>query len=76
MSDKYIKYVHHGKEVWVNAELKGLHREHCLCHSCELLDIGEDRDKNCDVARAVFALCMEYNLVLPVFECSRFEEIK
>ena len=76
MSDKYIHYNHHGKGVWVEERLKGLHREHCLCHNCELLDIGEDRDKNCDVARAVYALCVEYNLVLPVFECPRFVEKK
>ena len=72
----YTKYIHHGNEVMVKTELKGKHREHCLCHSCELADFGPDRDKNCDIARSVYSLCYEFGLVLPVWECPRFEEKK
>lgn len=28
------KYIHHGKEVFVDSELKGKHKQHCLCWKC------------------------------------------
>lgn len=36
---KFVKYNHHGKEVWVREDLKGTHREHCLCFNCKKLNI-------------------------------------
>ena len=71
----FEKYDHfgNGKEEWVRSDLKGKHREHCLCWSCHLFN-SEDRDKNCKIARANYAHCVEFNLVLPVWECPEFVE--
>ena len=68
----FVKYNHHGKDVWVEWKLMGKHREHCLCFQCILLDI-EDREKNCSIANQVFDLCVKENLVLPVWECPKFK---
>ena len=78
---KYIQYDHVyqsekgslSAKVWVREDLKGEHREHCLCWKCEKLT-PEDRTKNCPIATKVFTLCVEENLVLPVWECPVFVE--
>ena len=72
---KYIKYEHHGKDVVVREDLKGKHREHCLCFSCDKLHIG-NRLKNCNIANTLFNNCKLYNIVTPVWECPFFTEIK
>ena len=33
------RYDHHGKSVAVRTELKGKHREHCLCFVCNNLTL-------------------------------------
>jgi hypothetical protein len=70
---KYEKYKHHGQEVWVRSDLKGKHREHCLCMFCKKLDVL-NRHKNCPIANAVFKNCKQFNLVTPMWECPKFEE--
>lgn len=69
----FEKYDHHGNEVWVKSDLKGKHREHCLCHSCKKLDIS-DRKKNCSIANALYKNCVKFKLVIPVWECPNFEQ--
>lgn len=68
----YEKYLHHGVEVVVKRELKGKHRNHCLCHSCALFH--PEKPENCEIAQAVFSNCIQFNLVTPVWECPKFEE--
>ena len=70
---KYEKYNHHKREVFVRTDLKGKHREYCLCHSCEKLDMV-NRDKNCPIAKILFDTCVKFDLVTPVFECPNFSE--
>lgn len=41
---KYEKYDHHGAEVWVRSDLKGKHRNYCLCWHCSQLHPGEARN--------------------------------
>jgi len=67
-----IKYEHHGKEVWVNEDLRGKHREHCLCWKCSKFQ-PSNRDANCPIANAVFSLCVLEDLVLPVWECPEYQ---
>lgn len=67
-----IKYEHYGAIVSVREELKGRHRDHCLCHICRHLNI-DDREKNCPIANKLYAICCECNVVTPVWECPRFE---
>lgn len=68
------KYMHHGKEVSVDSELKGKHREHCLCFKCAYLNL-EDHAKNCKIANLLYAVCCECGITTPVYECPCFKEI-
>lgn len=68
----FVQYEHHGKLVWVRAEHKDCHRAHCLCWSCAKLNTA-DKSKNCVVARALFELCVKFDVVTPVWECPVFE---
>jgi len=60
----YERYVHHGNEVWVRSDLKGKHRDYCLCYHCKLA--------MCPVAKELYAFCIANGTVNPVWECSDF----
>lgn len=66
----YEQYNHHGKDVWVNSALKGKHRNHCLCFSCDKFMPG--KVENCHIAKRVYANCVEFDLVTPIYECPEF----
>jgi hypothetical protein len=68
-----IKYNHYGADVSVRKELKGKHREYCLCHICEKFT-PRDRAENCQIANIMYGLCVKLNLVTPVWECPEFKE--
>lgn len=70
-----VTYEHHGKEVKVQEHLKGRHREHCLCYTCVEFK-PEDREANCPIANALYAICVEHNVATPVWECPKFAEVK
>ena len=68
----FEKYEHHGIEVAVRSDLKGKHRDHCLCfQGCPHFKPG-DREINCEIANEVYAICVKYGIVTPVFECPHF----
>ena len=67
----YVKYNHHGKDVWVHTELRGKHRDHCLCFQCSKFK-PDNRAENCPIANKVYANCVQYNIVSPVWECPDF----
>lgn len=69
---KIVGYLHHGNYVKVDEDLKGKHREHCLCFRCTLFT-PEDRTNNCKLANLNFANCELNGMVLPVYECPKFE---
>lgn len=69
---KIIWYEHHGQTVAVDEDLKGKHRNHCLCFRCRLF--RPNRPKNCVIARRNYELCQQWNLVTPVYECPGFDE--
>jgi len=64
---EYEKYVHHGKEVVVGSELKGKHREYCLCYAC-------DKFGFCHIVKDVFENCVKHSIVTPIWECPHFNE--
>ena len=64
-------YRHHGKHVSVDSELKGKHRQHCLCYRCKRFHPGSE--VNCAIAALLYNLCKLQNLVTPVYECSSFD---
>ena len=72
---RYTKYEHHGLEVWVRTDLKGTHRQHCLCHSCEKFR-PENRDDNCSKANRLYQLCVDEGMTTPVFECPDFINVR
>ena len=69
---KYEQYEHHGRDMWVRSDLKGKHREYCMCHSCKRFK-PENREDNCPIANVLYRLCVLLNLTTPVWECERFE---
>lgn len=71
---RIVRYVHHNpaRPVAVREDLKGKHREHCLCFSCDRF-IPADGPK-CPIAAELFALCQKHDLVAPVWECPEFKE--
>lgn len=69
--NNYVKYTHHNAEVTVREDLKGKHREHCLCWDCDKLNTTS-REDNCPIANKLYAICVEHNLATPVFECPEF----
>lgn len=68
-----VFYVHHNpaRPVAVREDLKGKHREHCLCFRCARFT-PEDGPK-CPIAAELFAFCQRQDLVTPVWECPVFE---
>jgi|Deesub1362A_J573_1020465.scaffolds.fasta_scaffold00107_65 hypothetical protein len=70
---KIIRYKHHGRMVYVDEDLKGKHREYCLCFRCAKFH-PEDGVKNCSIANLNYAMDVLLNVVTPVWECPRFEE--
>ena len=66
----YVKYNHHGRNVWVREDLKGEHIGHCLCYKCD--NFKPNCSDNCHIAQAVYENCVEFGLVTPVWECPNF----
>jgi len=70
---KFIQYEHHGVDAWVREDLKGKHRDHCLCFSCGRFK--PNSEDNCATADLLFAVCKRCGLVTPVYECPFFYEL-
>jgi hypothetical protein len=67
------QYEHHGTVVWVRSDLKGRHRDLCLCFAgCKKFKPGEP--DNCPIANDTYQNCVKHGLTTPVTECSEFEE--
>lgn len=68
---KFISYNHYGSLNFVREDLKGSHREVCLCYDCTKFKPGTPED-NCPIANLIYAVCIAMNVVTPVFECPAF----
>lgn len=73
MAKLFEQYVHHGVPSWVRQDLKGKHREHCLCWSCRFFN-PEDRESNCEIANALYRIDKVLEITTPVWECMKFEQ--
>lgn len=69
---KIIEYEHHGTIVKVDEDLKGKHREHCLCWKCG--NFKPRTPENCERANELFQYCVKWDMTTPVFECPAFIE--
>lgn len=67
----YVKYEHHGAEVFVRKTLKGTHRAVCMCFDCKRFN-PVSREQNCTIANILYAICVAHNVVTPVHECAMF----
>jgi len=70
---KIVEYDHHGTVVRVREDLKGKHREFCLCHLCAEFKPGAP--DNCEIAQATFKNCVKFGTTTPMWECPRFKEV-
>ena len=68
-----IRYIHHGQDVAVWEDLKGRHREYCLCYQCEKFHPGEPV-VNCPVAEALYRFDILAGVTTPVWECPDFKD--
>ncbi len=69
---RVIQYGHHGEPVFVDEELKGAHWDYCLCARCAKFN-PEDSSQNCRIAALLYAVCVTFNLVTPVWECPEWK---
>ena len=72
--DRFKLIEHHGGMVWTRTALEGLYRMHCLCVDCAKL-AQDNCEGNCLIANALYALCVDHNIVAPVWECPDFERL-
>jgi len=72
MAAKFEQYDHHGDMMWVRKDLKGTHRDNCLCYECRRFN-PDDRQSNCPIANMLYSMCVLAGLVTPVYECKEFE---
>lgn len=67
------RYLHHGCDVAVVSEVKGKHREHCLCFlNCRWFKPGQV--DNCQIAQMLYENAVKNSMVTPVYECRKYEE--
>ena len=65
-------YNHHGAPTAVQTHLKGRHREHCLCYSCDRLCLS-NWEENCFKANILYRICVALKLTIPVWECEDWQ---
>jgi len=72
------QYEHHGHTVSVQTDLRGRHRDHCLCCRCDHFHPGQI--DNCRIAAALYEICCgkidDMMVVTPVWECEAFRPIQ
>lgn len=71
--NEIISYQHHGNIVKVREDLKGKHRDYCLCHqNCAKFKPGQP--DHCRIAADTFNNCVKNKLTTPVWECPEYEQ--
>jgi hypothetical protein len=70
---RFVRYSHHGVGVSVREDLKGTHRDVCLCYDCSYFNPGNP-EENCPIANLLFAVAIAESIVAPVYECPNFAQ--
>jgi len=71
---KISTFDHRGTIVKVIDQLRGLHREHSLCwQNCQYFLPGDGSEANCHIARSIQEIEKRCTVVLPVWECPKYE---
>lgn len=74
MMDPIITFKHHGVMVKAFMDIAHLHTEHCMCfRGCAKFHPGEPT--NCKKAQRLYELCVEEDIVTPVYECPDYERV-
>jgi hypothetical protein len=69
--NQIIWYKHFDTLVAVRNDLKGKHREFCLCFRCGRFS-PDDKEMNCPMAELLFSIDKFFHLTTPVWECPQF----
>lgn len=74
---KIIQYDHHWGDRTVTVSVieanKGKHKENCLCfQGCKFFK--PQTSENCELAQGNYEYCVKHDLVLPVWECPKYEK--
>lgn len=73
MSNKIERYNHYGVMVNVRSDLKGKHKDYCLCYrNCQ--KFKPSGNENCKIAQTVFETCVKFGIVTPMWECPEYVE--
>ena len=70
-----ITYRHHEVVVSVDRDNQGKHRDNCLCHR-NCLYFKPNTSDNCSIAQSLFDICVQSNVVTPVWECAKYKSRK
>jgi len=63
-----------GKELAVQEQLVGKHRDHCLCwQKCKYFKPNEE--DNCPIAQDLFEFDKKFGVTTPVWECETYESL-
>lgn len=68
-----VEYEHHGAMVKVREDLKGRHRDFCLCFTENCKKFKPGQPDNCPIAQATFENCVKFNTTTPMWECPECE---
>ena len=70
----FVRYKHHSRRVWVQAEGKGKHRLRCLCWYCDRFEPGWSLRAvlKCVRAKILYLFCVVFGMTTPVHECPRW----
>ena len=71
MSDIRCVLSHYTGETYPSSMALLAVKDKCLCLVCARFT-PQDRDGNCPIANALYALNVEHNLTTPVAQCSQF----
>lgn len=66
-----VQYEHHGNIVRTFKEMKGKHRDHCLCYWCSKFQ--PNTVNNCSIAQSNYENCQRFGIVTPIWECPEFD---
>lgn len=73
MSHIFIRYRHHNL-MWGRTDLRGTHREHCICYECNNFQPDSKTD-NCPIAQGLYEYDQRHGVTTPVFECAHFKPL-
>ncbi len=66
------KYIKNERNNWVRENANNLHKENCICWDCQYFKPTQE-NKGCSIILKVLTIANENDIILPVWECKKFE---